>query len=142
MFVDADEAYVADLLNQGIIDLAQLHGHEDEEYIARLRAMTLKPIIQAFKVRAAEDLERAVNSSADHILLDSGAGSGECFDWSLVKDVPRPFFLAGGLDPDNVDAAVRQVAPYGVDVSSGIETDKCKDEHKMRTFVEKIRCAE
>lgn len=142
VFVDAPVPLVAKLLQDGVIDLAQLHGHEDEAYIARLRSLTDKPIIQAFRVKERADLDRAVRSSADHILLDSGAGSGETFDWSLVKDVPRPFFLAGGLHPDNVAAAIAQAAPWAVDVSSGIETDKLKDPDKMQAFVQHVRRAE
>lgn len=142
VFVDAPLEVVAQLLNADVIDLAQLHGHETNEYIARLRTMTEKPIIQALKVRTPADLQRAEESTADHILLDSGAGSGECFDWSLVKDVQRPFFLAGGLHPGNVEAAIRQIHPYGVDVSSGIETDKFKDEEKMSAFISNARSAE
>lgn len=142
VFVDAPVSLVAKLLNDDVIDLAQLHGHEDEGYIAILREKTGKPIIQAFKVKTQADIDRAVQSSADHILLDSGAGSGETFDWSLLKDVPRPFFLAGGLNPGNVQAAISQVAPWGVDVSSGIETEKFKDADKMRAFVQHVRQAE
>lgn len=141
VFVDAPVPLVAKLLEDGVIDLAQLHGHEDDAYIARLRARTDKPIIQAFKVRSAEDVARAEQSAADYILLDSGAGSGETFDWSLVAGAKRPFFLAGGLDPNNVAAAIGQVHPWAVDVSSGIETDKVKDPAKMQAFVINTRKA-
>lgn len=142
VFVDAQVEFVADLLERGVIDVAQLHGHEDEQYIAQLRALTDKPIIQAFKVRSPEDAARAERSTADHILLDSGMGSGERFDWSLVAGVKRPFFLAGGLTPENAAAAIGQVHPYALDVSSGIETDKVKDPQKMRAFVENVRSAQ
>lgn len=142
VFVDETPEAVSALLNAGIIDMAQLHGHEDNAYIQTLRGFTDKPVIQAFKVRSAEDLAAAEQSAADEILLDSGTGSGECFDWSLVKDAKRPFFLAGGLHPGNVQAAIRQVRPCAVDVSSGIETDKFKDPDKMRAFVENARHAE
>lgn len=141
VFVDAAPEFVADLMNRGVIDIAQLHGHEDDTYIAALRMLTKGTIVQAFKVRTAENSARAEHSAADCILLDSGAGSGECFDWSLVKDVKRPFFLAGGLTPDNVQAAIAQIHPYAVDVSSGIETDRVKDRDKMRAFVENVRSA-
>lgn len=139
VFVDVPMTQIAELLNNGVIDAAQLHGHETNEDIALLRTLTGKPIIQAFRVRTPEDAAKAEASAADHILLDSGAGSGECFDWSLVSGVKRPFFLAGGLHPDNVTAAIAQVHPFAVDVSSGIETDKFKDENKMRAFVENVR---
>lgn len=138
---EAPEA-VAELLNGGSIDLAQLHGGEDEAYIRRLRALTDRPLIQAFRVRTVADLDRARRSAADHILLDNGAGgTGEAFDWALLSGFDRPFFLAGGLGPENVARAVRALHPFAVDVSSGIETDGKKDYSKMRAFVEAVRAA-
>ena len=139
VFVNEDVLKVAELLNTGIIDLAQLHGSEDEDYIYRLRSLTDKPIIQAVKVQTTEDLLRAEASGADYILLDAGAGDGVTFDWDLLKGFKRPYFLAGGLDPQNVGEVVRNIKPYGVDVSSGIETDGFKDPVKMQQFVENVR---
>lgn len=139
VFVDEDPEKVAALLEGGVIDLAQLHGREDDGYLARLRALTGKPIIQAFQVKTPNDLERAENSSADYILLDSGTGTGTTFDWGLLTSVRRPYFLAGGLGPDNVAGAVRTLRPWGVDVSSGIETGGMKDFHKMAAFVAAVR---
>ncbi len=141
VFVDAPVDLVAKLLNDDVIDMAQLHGHEDNVYIEQLRQCSVKPVIQAFKVKTPADLDRAACSTADHLLLDSGTGSGEAFDWSLVKDFHKPFFLAGGLHPDNVQAAMHQVQPWAVDVSSGIETDKFKDIEKVRAFVNNVRNA-
>ena len=140
VFVREKPERVAALLNGGVIDLAQLHGGEDESYIARLRELTERPLIQAFRVETAADLARAENSTADYILLDHGAGgTGETFDWSLLKGFDRPFFLAGGLGPENVAEAVAALRPFAVDVSSGIETDGLKDREKMREFVEAVR---
>ncbi len=140
VFVDPDPAFAAELLNEGIIDAAQLHGHEDSEYIRNLRALAPDSrIIQAVKVRTAEDIRKAEESIADDVLLDSGAGSGETFDWSLIRSIQRPYFLAGGLGPDNVQEAVGQLHPYAVDVSSGIETDGLKDPEKMERFVQLVR---
>ena len=138
VFVNEEAGKVAELLNAGIIDLAQLHGSEDEEYIRRLRNLTDKPIIQAFKIEKKEDLIKAEKSTADHILLDAGAGDGMVFNWELLKGFERPYFLAGGLNPQNVGEAVRKLNPYGVDVSSGIETDGFKDPVKMQKFVETV----
>ena len=138
VFVNEEVEKVAELLNTGIIDLAQLHGSEDEEYISRLRNLTDKPIIQAFKIESKEDLIKAEKSIADHILLDAGAGDGMVFNWELLKGFERPYFLAGGLNPQNVGEAVRKLNPYGVDVSSGIETDGFKDTVKMQKFVETV----
>ncbi len=139
VFVNEELSVVADLLNKGVIDVAQLHGSESEEYVAELKKATGKPVIRAFKVATAEDVVAAVTSSADYILLDAGAGDGVTFDWSIVKDVKKPFFLAGGLNHGNVADAVAAVHPYAVDVSSGIETDGFKDIDKMTAFVKAVR---
>lgn len=139
VFVDEPAEQVAALLQSGVIDLAQLHGSEDEAYIARLRSLTDHPILQAFRIQTAADLAAAERSSADSILLDSGAGSGARFDWALTQNVRRPYFLAGGLDCENVAEAVRTLHPYALDVSSGIETDGKKDYEKMAAFVAAVR---
>ena len=139
VFVNAPPETVAGLLNRGVIDLAQLHGAEDEAYLSRLRALTDKPVIQAFRIRSEEDCLTARRSSADYILLDSGAGTGKAFDWSLIRELGRPYFLAGGLGPENAAASVRLLRPYAVDVSSGIETDGKKDQQKMADFVSAVR---
>ena len=142
VFVDEEPEKVAELLETGIIDIAQLHGQEDEAYLARLRKLTDKPLIKAFRVRSAEDALQAQNSSADAILLDAGAGDGKTFDWSWLEAVKRPYFLAGGLNPENVGTAVRTLKPYAVDVSSGVETDGFKDIIKMRAFTGAVKGAE
>ena len=139
VFVDAAPEAVSALLRQGVIDMAQLHGHEDEAYLASLRQLTDKPLLQAFRIAEADDVTRAMQSSADMVLLDAGMGSGEGFDWTLVRKIDRPYFLAGGLDADNVTAAIRQLRPYAVDVSSGIETDGQKDKEKMAAFATAVR---
>ena len=139
VFVDEDPDTVARLLAGGAIDLAQLHGHEDAAYIARLRKETDRPLIRAFRIRSAADAAVAQASPADHILLDAGAGDGKTFDWSLLHGVSRPYFLAGGLNPENVAAAVRDLHPFAVDVSSGIETDGWKNIEKMRAFARAVR---
>lgn len=140
VFVNEAPETVAGLLEDGIIDMAQLHGSEDEIYIRRMRELTGRPLIQAFSMDAAEDIRAAEESPADYILLDSGkGGTGNAFDWNLIKGIHRPFFLAGGLHAGNVAEAVRRLSPYGVDVSSGIETDGKKDARKMAEFVRLIR---
>ena len=139
VFVNDSPYHVAELLNRGVIDIAQLHGSEDAEYIGHLRQLTGKPIIRAFRIKTAEDIAEAEKCTADHVLLDSGAGTGEVFDWKLIKNMKRPYFLAGGLSPDNVKNAVEQLSPYAVDVSSGIETDGVKDKVKMAAFAAAVR---
>ena len=140
VFVREAPERVAELLSCGVIDIAQLHGGEDEAYIAKLRTMTDRPLIKAFRVDSPADLEAARRSTADCILLDNGAGgTGTEFDWSLLEGFERPFFLAGGLDPENAAQAVTALRPFAVDVSSGIETDGLKDREKMKAFVEAVR---
>jgi phosphoribosylanthranilate isomerase len=139
VFVNESPEAVAELLNKGTIDMAQLHGSEDEEYISRLRSLTDKPLIKAIKVQSKADMEAADESGADYVLLDSGAGTGMTFNWQLIKGIKRPYFLAGGLNPENVAEAVKALNPYAVDVSSGIETDGLKDEAKMADFVSIVR---
>ena len=140
VFVNEAPEVVADLLNTGTIDMAQLHGGEDEEYIKALRELTDKPLIKAFRVDGPADLEKARRSSADYVLLDNGAGgTGTAFDWALLKGFDRPYFLAGGLGPGNVRQAIMALDPFAVDVSSGIETNGAKDYMKMTVFVNAAR---
>ncbi|MCI8388030.1 MAG: phosphoribosylanthranilate isomerase [Clostridiales bacterium] len=140
VFVDADIDYIVSLCKSRIIDVIQLHGHEDNCYISRLRAKTSLPIIQAFRVDCGEDIARANESNADIVLLDNGAGgTGTAFDWSLLDSVKREFILAGGLNPANVESALRLCHPYAVDTSSGVETDGFKDEQKMAEFISAVR---
>lgn len=139
VFVDEDIKAVAEFLKCGIIDIAQLHGSEGNDYIVSLRAMTNKPVIKAFRIRTQEDIYKAQESAADMVLLDAGAGDGKTFDWSLIDTITRPYFLAGGLSPENAGEAVKTLHPYGLDVSSGIETDGYKDRIKMAEFADVIR---
>lgn len=142
VFVNEKIEAIADLLETGVIDMAQLHGGEDEAYIGRLRARTDKPIIKAFRVDSEADIRRAQESSADFVLLDSGSGgTGTDFDRELLIRMKRPYFLAGGLDISSVAEAVERWKPYAVDVSSGIETAGKKDREKMRRFMEEVRRA-
>ncbi len=139
VFVDADPAEIAAYLQSGIIQIVQLHGHEDAAYIEKLRQMTDAQIFQAFRIRSAADVQQAEQSAADMILLDSGTGTGRVFDWSLLSDIRRPYLLAGGLHPGNVAEAVAALHPAGVDVSSGVETDGRKDFAKIQAFVRAVR---
>ena len=146
VFVDRPVEEVAALLNDGTLAVAQLHGHEDEAYITRLRAAAQGhpmwsgyQIWKAFKIRGPADLDAANASTADMVLLDNGYGTGETFDWSLAGDVQRPFLLAGGLTPENIPDAIRQLHPYGLDISSGVETDRKKDFTKIRAAVAAAR---
>lgn len=139
VFVNQQPEFAAELLNSDIIDIAQLHGNEEDNYIEQLRRLTHKPIIQAFRITGAEEVITAQNSIADCILLDAGAGTGTSFDWKLVQNIKRPYFLAGGLNAQNARAALSILKPYALDVSSGIETNGLKDTRKMVEFIRAVR---
>ena len=155
VFVDAGVEDILEALEHCPLDMVQLHGAEDDDYIARLRAAyrtrfaVERPdaavdselcIVKAFRVEDADDIRRAEASAADEILLDHGAGgTGERFDWTLLQHCRRRFFLAGGLDPDNVEDAIHVAQPYAVDVSSSLETDGRKEPEKIRRFVSAVR---
>ena len=140
VFVDRPAATVARLQNEGAVAVAQLHGGEDEAYLARLRRLTGgKPVWKAFRVRSEADLAAARASSADLVLLDNGQGTGQTFDWSLLANWDRPFLLAGGLTPQTLPAAIRTLRPWGVDLSSGVETAGSKDPQKIQAAVAAAR---
>ena len=144
VFVDTDIETILSICKQDIIDVIQLHGKEDENYINKLRCHTDKPIIKAYQITTLGDIKKANDSVADYVLLDHGAGgTGESFDWSLLSDVSRPFFLAGGLHPGNVAGAIEQgfstTYLYGVDTSSGVETNGFKDKIKIEQFIKTVR---
>lgn len=139
VFVDEDPSTVAGLLTDGTLYAAQLHGNESEEEIRWLQKETGHPVIKAFKIRSQEDIEKALQSPADYILLDQGYGGGQCFDWTLVPEIRRPWFLAGGLELSNLQEAVQTLHPYGVDLSSSVEIDRKKDAGLIRQTVELVR---
>lgn len=140
VFVDAEPSFIAALYEAGIISVAQLHGAETEEDIAALRARCPGITIwKAFTVARAEDLAAAEKCSADRILLDSGKGSGELFDHSLLTGFRREFMLAGGLTPENIPALIEKCRPWGVDLSSGVETNGKKDKSKILAAVDAAR---
>jgi phosphoribosylanthranilate isomerase len=141
VFVDADINEILGLYDAGIIDAAQLHGQESEDYIKKLKENTdfeLK-IINAIEMSQETDLSEYDDSLADYLLLDSGKGSGKTFDWCLIrKDLKKEFFLAGGIDASNVAQAIEEFNPYAIDLSSSLETDGIKDENKIKEIMEVI----
>jgi phosphoribosylanthranilate isomerase len=123
----------------GLFALIQLHGHEgeDEDFIRRIQSETGLPVIRAFNEKT---MDQAASCSADYILLDhASGGTGETFDWSLAGALQRPFFLAGGIGPDNIENAVRRVHPWAVDLSSKVETDGHKDREKILQVTDLVR---
>ncbi len=141
VFVNDDISFVKDLFMMGAFDIAQLHGNESEDYIKALRDEGI-PVIKVFKVLGDEGkdiLKKAEETDADHIMFDAGMGEGKTFDSSILKGFKRPFFLAGGLNATNVEELIKDLHPFAVDVSSGIETNGCKDKTKMLEFTSKVR---
>ena len=139
VFVDQTPERVASVAAACAFDFVQLHGDESDADILRLRELADAAIIKAFKVRTPQDLEAARASSADYVLLDNGQGTGTAFDWELLAGFDRPFFLAGGLTPDNIPEAIARLRPYAIDISSGIETDRVKDPEKITKAVIEAR---
>lgn len=148
VFVDENPERIAELLNRNVIDIAQLHGHEDEEDIAYIKKMTGKPVIKAIILGGSTEVndyystcvERWRRTQADYLLLDSGKGSGKTFDWSVIDreelyEAVGGIFLAGGINPDNVADAIRQINPYCIDVSSGVEKDGLKNDKLISELV-------
>ena len=142
VFVDSPVEEIVELFEAGIIEMAQLHGSESEQYIQNLKQRTddeLK-IINAIEISKETDLSKFDNSQSDYLLFDSGKGSGKTFDWNLIKkDIKKEFFLAGGLSSSNVMEAIEQFNPYAIDLSSSLETDGVKDENKIKEIMELIR---
>ncbi|MCL1876169.1 MAG: phosphoribosylanthranilate isomerase [Synergistaceae bacterium] len=132
VFVDNDISFIRNLLERGIIDIVQLHGREDEEYMSAIGA----PVIKA--VRPGE-FTKMNNYTVDFLLFDSPrAGSGEKFDWRLIPETEKPFFLAGGINSENITEAMK-LNPYAIDVSSGVESDGVKDRRKILEIVRSVR---
>ncbi|MFI3176743.1 MAG: phosphoribosylanthranilate isomerase [Eubacteriales bacterium] len=143
VFVNHNVLEMIQLVDEGIIDVIQLHGNETEDVIMSIRqALPNVELIKAVSVISIEDVIKWNHSQVDYLLLDNGSGgSGMCFDWNILHQVDacrKPYFIAGGLTPDNVSQVI-PFAPYGVDVSGGVETKGVKDVWKMRKFVEKVR---
>ena len=126
------------------LDAVQLHGDEDEAFIQSLKECTNVEVWKAVQIRSTADAEKWIDSSADMLLFDAyhkaeRGGTGEVFDWSCLDEFERPFMLAGGIDSTNVARAIRTVRPYGIDISSGIETDGVKDDEKIKAFTNIVR---
>jgi len=149
VFVNAPIQIIAELYQNGVISMAQLHGTEDESYIAQLKKQSISnirqkqiPPIKVIKtiIQGAIKPKIQLPQSADYILLDSGAGSGKTFDWSKFQTLKtkRPWFLAGGINITNIDKA-KELNPFAVDVSSGVETDGIKDRKKILELVAAAR---
>lgn len=140
VFVNEPLEKIITIVKSQIIQAVQLHGNEDETFIENLKLIVNVPVIKSVKVEKSLDVEKAQKCSADFLLLDSGSGgTGQCFDWDLIKKVCKPFFLAGGINSTNVNRGINDLNPYGIDVSSGVEQDGQKNREKILEFVRRVR---
>lgn len=142
VFVNEDINFILELLNENIIDIIQLHGQEDEKYMLELKRNTDNLIIKAITVDKKDFISNFSITLADYVLLDSGAGgTGVKFDWNLLdKEIEKPFFLAGGINAENVEQAIKLINPFAIDISSGAETNGYKDRNKILDIVRRVRC--
>ncbi len=139
VFVNAPPDEIAALAGEGLMDLVQLHGEEDEAAVRQVKALTGLPVIKALRVDSRESVRPWQDSAADYLLLDNGpGGTGQPFDWSLLPEMHRPYFLAGGLCIENLPEALA-LSPYCLDVSSGAETGGVKDADKIEQIVRMVR---
>ena len=144
VFVNETLDNLVSIATEANLDVVQLHGDEDEAFIQSLKERTNVEVWKAVQIRSAADAEAWIDSSADMLLFDAyhkdeRGGTGEVFDWSCLDVFERPFMLAGGIDSTNVARAIRTVRPYGIDISSGIETDGVKDDEKIKAFTNIVR---
>ena len=144
VFVNETLDNLVKIATEANLDAVQLHGDEDEAFIQSLKERTNVEVWKAVQIRSAADAESWIDSSADMLLFDAyhkdeRGGTGEVFDWSCLDEFERPFMLAGGIDSTNVARAIRTVRPYGIDISSGIETDGVKDDEKIKAFTNIVR---
>lgn len=138
VFVNEDMEKILNIVKNNIIDIIQLHGNEDNNYIEKLKEKSKKKIIKAFEINNERDIEKALNSKADFIMFDAGKGSGKTFDWNLIKGVQRNYFLAGGINLENINKAFNIIKPYAIDLSSSIESNGFKDENKIKNILERV----
>ena len=144
VFVNETVDNLITIANEANLDAVQLHGDEDEAFIQSLKERTNVEVWKAIQIRTAADTEKWIDSSADMLLFDAyhkdeRGGTGEVFDWSSLDAFERPFMLAGGIDSTNVARAIRTVRPYGIDISSGIETNGVKDDEKITAFTKIVK---
>ncbi|MDU4008406.1 bifunctional indole-3-glycerol-phosphate synthase TrpC/phosphoribosylanthranilate isomerase TrpF [Veillonella sp.] len=144
VFVNETIDNLVTIANEANLDAVQLHGDEDEAFIQSLKERTNVEVWKAIQIRSAADAEAWIDSSADMLLFDAyhkdeRGGTGEVFDWSSLDAFERPFMLAGGIDSTNVARAIRTVRPYGIDISSGIETNGVKDDEKITAFTKIVK---
>lgn len=132
VFVDDDINKINQFVENGVIDLVQLHGSENSEYCKKIKA----PVIKYFKPDTFDCIDKY---NTDYYLFDSGTGTGKTFDWNTIPQTDKPFFLAGGINKDNISKAIQNIQPYCIDLSSAVETDGFKDYNKIKEIMEILK---
>ena len=140
VFVNEKTDVILRIVRESGIRMVQLHGQENGEIIHTIQSKAQVPVIKAVSVRSKEDVRSAVLSPADYLLLDCGeGGTGQTFDWNLLEDIPRPYFMAGGIGTHNMEEVLRCFSPFALDVNSSVETDGQKDGKKILAAVRMFR---
>ena len=140
VFVSEKTDVILRIVRESGIRMVQLHGQENGEIIHTIQSKAQVPVIKAVSVRSKEDVRSAVLSPADYLLFDCGeGGTGQTFDWNLLEDIPRPYFMAGGIGTHNMEEVLRRFSPFALDVNSSVETDGQKDGKKILAAVRMLR---
>ena len=140
VFVNEKTDVILRIVRESGIRMVQLHGQENGEIIHTIQSKAQVPVIKAVSVRSKEDVRSAVLSPADYLLFDCGeGGTGQTFDWNLLEDIPRPYFMAGGIGTHNMEEVLRRFSPFELDVNSSVETDRQKDGKKILAAVRMLR---
>ena len=140
VFVNEKTDVILRIVRESGIRMVQLHGQENGEIIHTIQSKAQVPVIKAVSVRSKEDVRSAVLSPADYLLFDCGeGGTGQTFDWNLLEDIPRPYFMAGGIGTHNMEEVLRRFSPFALDVNSSVETDRQKDGKKILAAVRMLR---
>lgn len=140
VFVNEKTDVILRIVRESGIRMVQLHGQENGEIIHTIQSKAQVPVIKAVSIRSKEDVRSAVLSPADYLLFDCGeGGTGQTFDWNLLEDIPRPYFMAGGIGTHNMEEVLRRFSPFALDVNSSVETDRQKDGKKILAAVRMLR---
>lgn len=140
VFVNEKTDVILRIVRESGIRMVQLHGQENGEIIHTIQSKAQVPVIKAVSVRSKEDVRSAVLSPADYLLFDCGeGGTGQTFDWNLLENIPRPYFMAGGIGTHNMEEVLRRFSPFALDVNSSVETDRKKDGKKILAAVRMLR---
>lgn len=140
IFMNEELSEVNKITEYAFLDTVQLHGNESPEYCNKVNRKVIKGILVTEDDTKETLIEKMQNYSVSAFILDPGRGSGKTFNWDVARKIEKPLIIAGGLTPDNVKQVIKDLRPYGVDVSTGVEKDYGeKDREKVKRFIEEVR---